>query len=109
MKENNPDVKLDVLAREVNLPKTSECRLLKQQKDIKVGAQTNPNRKRARNGKNIRVEMALNRWFALMTARGLRVSEPILLEKAGEIAAKLSYTQFKATNGWLHRWKKEIK
>ena len=88
-KEDNPDVELVVPAIEVNMPKTSLCRLLKQQKDIKISAQTNPHRKRVRNGKIIRVEIALNIWFALMTACGLRVSRQILLEKASEIAAKI--------------------
>lgn len=47
----------------------------------------------------------MDKWFAAVTARGVRVSGPILQKKAEEIAQKLGHETFRATTGWFARWK----
>ncbi|XP_051784514.1 tigger transposable element-derived protein 6-like [Erpetoichthys calabaricus] len=66
--------------------------------------------KRKREGKEAEVEDALNQWFAKVTthdvaARGVHISGPILKAKAEDLAKKLGHDEFKATDGWLSRWK----
>jgi hypothetical protein len=43
-------------------------------------------------------EEALNRWFSIVTGR-------VLKTKSEELAKKLGHNDFKATDGWLSRWK----
>ena len=45
------------------------------------------------------------RWFSQAHSRQLPVSGPLLLEKAEQLAHGLGMADFKATNGWLERWK----
>jgi DDE superfamily endonuclease/Tc5 transposase DNA-binding domain/CENP-B N-terminal DNA-binding domain len=66
---------------------------------------TNPDRKRKRTGKAEAVEEALLRWFAQARSRQIPVSGPLLMEKADQLAHGLGLMDFKATSGWLERWK----
>lgn len=62
-------------------------------------------RKRKREGKDADVDEALTQWFTLATSRGVQVSGPILKAKSEDLARKLGNDEFKATDGWLSRWK----
>jgi hypothetical protein len=66
---------------------------------------TNPDRKRKRTGKAEDVEEALLRWFSQARSRQVPVSGPMLMEKANCLAEGLGLSDFKATVGWLERWK----
>jgi hypothetical protein len=61
--------------------------------------------KRKREGKDPDVEDALNQWFSIMTGRGVRVRGPMLKKKSEKLAKKQGRDDFKATDGWLSRWK----
>ena len=65
----------------------------------------NPDRKRKRTGKEDDVEEALLRWFSQARSRQVPVSGPLLMEKANSLAEGLGVMEFKATVGWLERWK----
>jgi hypothetical protein len=67
----------------------------------------NPNgeRKRKRNGKAADVESALLIWFTDVRCRDATVTTAILEEKATQLAAQLNQPDFKATSGWISRWK----
>ena len=58
-----------------------------------------------RTGKDREVEEALLKWFEKARANNIPVSGPILTEKAGRLASELGKPDFKATEGWLNRWK----
>ena len=62
-------------------------------------------RKRKRRGKAEDVEAALYKWFVDARARDAPVTSAVLEEKANHLAALLGNRDFKATNGWLCRWK----
>ncbi|VVC31429.1 Homeobox domain-like,HTH CenpB-type DNA-binding domain [Cinara cedri] len=64
------------------------------------------NRKRKRCGKDDTVERALKEWFVKVRNKDARVSGPLLCQKAEELAEKIRKVNFKATDGWFHRWKK---
>jgi len=69
----------------------------------------NPDRKRRRLGKCEDVEEALLRWFSgdrQELSHQLPVSSKMLMQKADQLADGLGVADFKATNGWLERWKK---
>ena len=40
-----------------------------------------------------------------MTSKGQKLSEPILKEKAEDLAKRLGHTNYVATEGWLSCWK----
>ena len=63
------------------------------------------NRKRKREGKDPEVDKAMNEWFSAVTERGVRISGPMLEQKAEFFAKKIGHSDFKATEGWISRWK----
>ncbi|XP_035688734.1 tigger transposable element-derived protein 3-like [Branchiostoma floridae] len=67
---------------------------------------SNPNRKRKREGKSGDVEEALWRWFVNARWKDCPLNGPILMEKAKQLAAGLGVHDFEPTEGWLGRWKK---
>ncbi|KAK0065148.1 tigger transposable element-derived protein 4 [Biomphalaria pfeifferi] len=92
------------------LPKTTVARLMKQENQLRENwarcqGRLGTSQKRKREGKDPDVEEALAGWFAMVTGQGLRVSGPLLKCKAEEIARNLGHDSFKATEGWLSRWK----
>ena len=44
-------------------------------------------------------------WYLLATSRNIYPGGPQLCEKAKQIAERLNVSDFKASNGWLARWK----
>jgi len=47
----------------------------------------------------------LMRWFAQAKSRQLPINRPLLMETATQLAEGLDIQDFKATVGWLERWK----
>ncbi|XP_066554188.1 E3 ubiquitin-protein ligase RAD18 isoform X2 [Amia ocellicauda] len=66
---------------------------------------SNPERKRRRAGRAEDVETSLLNWFSQARRGQMPVSGPLLMEKAGQLAHGLGMTDFKASGGWLERWK----
>ena len=52
------------------------------------------------------VNKALYQWYLLAVSKNVFPDDTQLAEKAKEIASKLGLSDFKASNGWLDRWKK---
>uniref|UniRef100_A0A3B3Q9M8 HTH CENPB-type domain-containing protein n=1 Tax=Paramormyrops kingsleyae TaxID=1676925 RepID=A0A3B3Q9M8_9TELE len=65
-----------------------------------------PERKRFRAAVHKDVDDALLQWFTNTRAKNLTVNGPLLMEKADILAAKLGHSDFKASQGWLDRFKK---
>ena len=64
-------------------------------------------RKRERTSKFCDINDALYQWFCLASSKNIYPDGRILIEEAKEILEKLSIQEFKASNGWLDRWKKK--
>lgn len=62
-------------------------------------------RKRCRESDYSQVNEALYNWYLLATSRNIYPGGHQLCEKAKQIAEKLNVSDFKASNGWLTRWK----
>jgi hypothetical protein len=56
-------------------------------------------------GANDELEKILLEWFQQMCSDNIPINGPILREKANEIALCLNIDNFKASNGWLLRFK----
>ena len=69
---------------------------------LTAGANTNSQRFNSPS-KYGRLNEMLFEWFK--QAKNMPVSGPLLQEKATMYAAELGFDQFKASNGWLERWK----
>ena len=52
------------------------------------------------------VNQAMYTWYSLARQRSVPVSGPMLQEEARIIAEKMGHRQFKASNGWLEKFKK---
>ena len=63
-------------------------------------------RKRKRSCEFGGVNEALYNWYTLACSKNIYPSGPQLCEKAREIAEQLSVSIFKASYGWLDKWKK---
>ena len=50
---------------------------------------------------------ALYQWYLLAVLKNVFPDGTQLAEKAKEIASKFGFSDFKASNGWLDRWKKK--
>ncbi|XP_035224019.1 tigger transposable element-derived protein 4-like [Stegodyphus dumicola] len=92
------------------LAKTTISRLIKQKDELREEwVQCEERGETSKNGsvgegKDPDVDEALNEWFAIVTERSVRVSGPMLKRKA-KLAKTLDHDDFKATDGWLSRWK----
>nr|CAD7595958.1 unnamed protein product [Timema genevievae] len=56
-------------------------------------------------GMSLKVDDKVFRWFRSALANGVSVSGPLLKAKAKDVAGQLGYYNFKASNGWLHRFR----
>ena len=67
------------------------------------------NLKRARSANYIDVDQALFEWFKQKVPQGARISRPILIEKAKQLAAAdgeiLIFLDFTPTTSWIQRWR----
>ena len=98
---------------QIEIAKRFECsqsavsKIVKNKDAILVEADDNKphSRKRKRSGKANDVEGALYKWFVDARARDTPVTSAVLEEKATHLAGLLGKPEFKATNGWLCRWK----
>lgn len=64
-----------------------------------------PDSKRLRGAQREDVEEALYEWYKQALQMHITITGPILCQKAKDFAVKLGYKEFKATHGWLDRFK----
>ena len=62
-------------------------------------------RKRCRESDFSEVNEALYSWYLLATSRNIYPGGPQLVKKQSKFADELDISHFKASNGWLVRWK----
>ena len=52
------------------------------------------------------VDKAVFKWFSLQRSQNVPIDGPILKEKALQFAKSFTFPAFKASDGWLDKWKK---
>lgn len=62
-------------------------------------------RQKLSSGKHDQIDKAMYKWFMNARERNVPISGHILREKALEFAKQFNVTDFKASEGWLDRWK----
>lgn len=61
--------------------------------------------KHSRKSPSARINDLLYEWFLVAVGKNIYPDGPKLCEKAREIAKRLNIHDFKASNGWLEKWK----
>ena len=82
--------------------------LLKKEETLKAfEANSSSNTKRSRGARNEEIDNRLLDWFRKARSKNMPITGPMLQEKAMQIAQGLDISQdeFKASNGWLDRFK----
>ena len=109
IKSQPPNTGYRQLAEITGVPKSTISRLLQQESQLREEFVLQEGQagtsKRKREGKDPDVEEALDQWFSIVSGRGVNINGPILKVKSEEFAKKLGRNDFKATDGWLSRWK----
>ncbi|KAH7934826.1 hypothetical protein HPB52_001010 [Rhipicephalus sanguineus] len=95
------------IARNLNIPESSLKTILAKKDSILLNAaKFGLNRKAAKDGKYAAMEKALVEWLRQARSSGIAVDGAILKEKAETVALRCGIDDFKASNGWLDRFKK---
>ena len=96
------------IAEKYGVPPSTLTYWVKNKEDIissyesgKYGAK----RQKISSGKHDQIDKAVYKWFMNARERNVPISGHILSEKALEFAKQLNVTDFKASEGWLDRWK----
>ena len=109
-KEKNPHVSARKLADQFKCGKTQiQAILLKKDEILRdYESNLNGNIKRVRGPQHEEIDKALLDWFRKARSKTIPVTGPMLQEKATRIAEPLEVSgeQFKASNGWLDRFKR---
>ena len=96
------------LAEKFKCGKSQICRILKRKRELEDEWALNVSSKRQRIGgrphKDV-FEDKLFGWFSGLRAKGVPLSGPMLQAKARDLAKEAGIQDFKASNGWLHRFK----
>ena len=98
------------LAALYNCGRTQVAEILKRKTEIMAAFETNMNSqsKRLKSGAAPEMQMVDNMtwdWFSSKRGDGMSITGPLLQEKALFFAASIGLTDFKASNGWLQRFK----
>ncbi len=109
-KANGGKTSVRSLAEEFGCGRTQIGEILKQKQSILALYSSNaPKEKstvRDKQSEYCEVNKLLHEWFTIATSKSVFPGGPQLQEKAKEIASRLGKPDFKASNGWLDKWKR---
>ena len=98
------------LAEEFGCGKTQVAEILKKKNIIMCKYSSNACKHqqvlRSKQSEYAELNKLLYDWYTLAVSRNIYPGGPQLSEKGKEIAAALGKSEFKASNGWLDKWKK---
>ena len=96
------------LAKRFNISKTQAANIIKKRSELKDKwyRGVNQNQKRlSLKGHSHTLDEKVYEWFGKIRSKGIPISGPILKNKAREIAEKIGYVNFQASDGWLQRFR----
>ncbi|XP_032875993.1 uncharacterized protein LOC116972426 [Amblyraja radiata] len=95
------------LAKRFGVTQPVISRLIKNKEKVMMEWHTNsnPDRKRKREGRDNDVDSALFQWFQIAKAQHVVISDEILAAKAKCLAEAMQIRNFVPTVGWISRWK----
>lgn len=104
--DENPQKKRVDLARELCLPVSTLNTIVGKREEIQKNIQVfGAGVKQTRGAQHGKMEEVLLAWFREVRAAGVNVDGTVVRERADEIALSLGIEDFKASGGWLHRFK----
>ena len=92
----------------LSLPKTTVNTIWRKRETFKRQYESSEicgDAKRSRTSSNKDVDAALLEWFKQARSNNVSISGPLLLAKANSLASAMGDTTFKATTGFIDRWK----
>ena len=105
--ENGLDSKSEI-ARKHGLASSTLSTILKNKDSIKSNFERSlfqSSRKQFRSGEYTDIEEALFKWFTSARSAGVQITGPVLATKAESLAEKFGRINFKASNGFIERFK----
>ena len=111
MAEKNPTLGVRKLAEYFSIGKTQASTILKNKVTILESYEGNASSdicrslKRARTSQFADVNDRLYDWYLMAVHKNIYPDGPKICQKAKEIAQHLDISDFKASNGWLEKWK----
>ena len=96
------------IAKKFNVPKNTLTYWIKNKHDIIQKYETGQlgaKRQKLSVGKHDSIHKAVYKWFMNARERNVPIGGYIIREKALNFAKELNITNFKASDGWLGRWK----
>lgn len=103
--ENNPTKKKIDIAKEFNIQASTLATILKN-KEKYCGSELSSKCKRVKSGEFVDVDECVIKWLKMCRDKNVPIGGPVLQEKAQQFAEQLGHTNFRASNGWLHNFKK---
>lgn len=109
--EKNPRSSVKTLAERFECGKTQVYSILKDKASIIQMYESNASGSTCHSAQRIRksqfaeVNDLLYEWYLVVVRKNIFPDGPTLVEKAKQIAERLNITNFKASNGWLDKWK----
>lgn len=104
--EDNPLKKKIAIAKEFNIPPTTLATIIKNKDKYDETGGLSKFCKRAKTGEFADVDEAVLKWLKQCRDKNLSIGGPILQEKAQHFAEQLGHNGFRASNGWLEKFKK---
>lgn len=105
---NNEKPSVRELARRFKIGKTQAANIIKKKEEItsKWCSGINVNQKRSFfKTEGLNVDKLCYEWFVKARNKCIPISGPLLKAKAKEIADKFGYKNFRASDGWLHKFR----
>lgn len=104
--EENPKKKKLEIAKNFDITPSTLTTIIKNKEKYGVDAGLSKICKKAKKGELQDVEEAVIKWLKQCRDKNVPVGGPILQEKAQQFAGQLGHADFRASNGWLDRFKK---
>lgn len=105
--DENPNIKHVEVAAKFEIPTSTLSTILKNRKDVEGKATVGSvKRKRVREAKYADLEEILTEWFHQQRSQNIPIDGAVLKIKAKEIALRIGYEGFSASNGWISRFQK---
>lgn len=108
VQDSNKNMKVEELAKKYKCGKSAVYDILKKKKEVidnYMSAQNTEVKTKAQAPKYDRVDKMTYNWLIQVLSKKLPVSGIMIQEKAKEFAEQLNEKEFKASNGWLEKFK----
>lgn len=108
IQEIDKGMKQTEAAKKYGMSQSTIATFLKKRKEIEEAVTSNntdPQRKRIKTAPNEEIDAAVLKWFREKRALNIPINGPILCQQARKFAGMLNNNDFKASNGWLIRFR----